>query len=190
GNEHAIQHQLFTVVVQFVPISFDPNGFFGRLSIAENNNFNPTDVLSARWIKPQEKRRDSQQVANLLLGFPTRELANRAQRHGLIIEGRTCPVRKDRFEVMRCMKCQQLPRTHDAKTCPRDDVCGRCAEPHPTRECTITDRALFRCANCNEDGHGAADRLCKTFHNANEAMIKRNLDMHYTYYPTRDPVTW
>ncbi|KAF8894883.1 hypothetical protein CPB85DRAFT_1230110 [Mucidula mucida] len=190
GNEYCIQHQLFTVVVQCVPISFDPNGFFGRLSIAEDNNFSSTDVLSAWWIKLQEKRRDSQQVANLLLGFPMRELANRAQHQGLIIEGRTCLVRKDRFKVTRYMKCQQLPRTHDAKTCPHDNVCGRCAKPHPTRECIIMDRALFRCANCNEDGHGAADRSCKVFHNANEAMIKQNPDMHYVYYPTLNPITW
>jgi hypothetical protein len=58
----------------------------------------------------------------------------------------------------RCHNCQQYG--HKAARCRNPNTCERCAGPHSAAQCNSEHR---RCAPCQKDGHGAADRHCDTW---------------------------
>ncbi|KAJ7501278.1 hypothetical protein B0H11DRAFT_1713661, partial [Mycena galericulata] len=64
GGTSVYKERLLNVVVEFVPVSFDPS-LDGALHIVEGDNNLPSGtLLKARWIKPVGQRRPDQKVAH------------------------------------------------------------------------------------------------------------------------------
>jgi hypothetical protein len=77
-----------------------------------------------------------------------------------------------------------------ARECKHEkEVCARCAGEHRTAECTKGPGELH-CANCKQDGHGAADKRCETYLEAVRMMMWRMPDLQFIYYPTGERWTW
>ena len=73
----------------------------------------------------------------------------------------------DHFHIRRCNKCQGYNHFHD--NCEKEPNCGKCAEPHETKDCPVTNEELIaKCANCvankyTDVNHKAWDPYCKSF---------------------------
>ncbi|KAJ7780706.1 hypothetical protein DFH07DRAFT_690986, partial [Mycena maculata] len=87
-------------------------------------------------------------------------------------------------------KCQRFDG-HLAHACKSAvDVCGRCAANHRTGDCPVTDSGIFKCSNCNVEGHGAVDRRCPVFLQEQQRRRARDPTADYRYFPTKEPWTW
>jgi len=125
------------------------------------------------------------------MGIVDPDQANLAIREGLTIEGKHVPVRQQKSDPKRCWKCQQIGAKHFSGNCKAEhDTCARCAGPHRTIVCTITDCAAYQCVNCKGMGHGAADRNCPVFTAKFNKLRVRPNDVQYRFFPTQDPSTW
>ncbi|XP_048513496.1 uncharacterized protein LOC125501477 [Athalia rosae] len=72
----------------------------------------------------------------------------------LYVDWVRCRV-EDHIRIMQCFKCQQFG--HMAKDCRQaDDVCGKCAGKHETRQCQMED-GTAKCANCCREKMNATD---------------------------------
>jgi hypothetical protein len=195
GGTSALKHRHTTLVVEYVPTSFDPS-VDGALRILEDdNNLGRGSITSARFIKAAERRRSGQRVAHIMLALSSEVSANRVIRHGIFIEGKKVWGRKLLPEPVRCLKCQSIGAGHLANTCPSiHDTCARCGEMHRTAACTVGDNERA-CSNCRRarmqyQGHGAADRSCPFFTDKLQFSLECNPDAPFKYFLTRDPETW
>lgn len=68
----------------------------------------------------------------------------------------------DHFHIKRCNRCQGY--NHYKEKCTDDPVCGKCAGPHQTDTCQVTDFKCFHCfANKFEHNHSTSDPKCKSY---------------------------
>jgi hypothetical protein len=65
---------------------------------------------------------------------------------------------KKKGRVIKCSKCQGWGHIH--RYCKKSSKCGKCAENHETRTCSIT--AGFKCAHCGK-GHMAGSFECPIY---------------------------
>ncbi|CAK5270118.1 unnamed protein product [Mycena citricolor] len=186
----------YTVIADFVPVTFDPESPTAISELEDNNGHENGQIASARYIKPMERRARGQRVAHVTIGFKTAEAANRAIKFGLFVECTKVNCRKMLQEPTRCVKCQFYNTGHVARTCNSiHDTCARCGEMHRTSTCAATDEQVA-CSNCRANnlpahGHGAADRTCPVFAKTLRESRQRNTDAQYRYYPTADdPDSW
>ncbi|CAK5279174.1 unnamed protein product [Mycena citricolor] len=192
--KHAKRYHM--VIIQFVPVTFDPESTDELRDIETNNGLPPNAIGHARYVKPRERHSPNQRFAHVIMGTDTKDQANRILKHGICIEGKKVYARKLLTEPTRCMKCQLYNTGHMARDCPLTrDICARCAGEHRTSDCTKGDDKR-ECANCKtkgrpHKGHGAADRSCPTFTDHLQASLQRNPDAKYRYYPVEDdPSSW
>ncbi|KAJ6569116.1 hypothetical protein B0H19DRAFT_938412, partial [Mycena capillaripes] len=76
GGTSVYKESLTNVVVQYVPVSFDP-ALDGALRVVEDDNgFRRGAVASAKWIKAPELHHAGQKVAHAILGFSDDPAAN------------------------------------------------------------------------------------------------------------------
>ncbi|KAJ7118526.1 hypothetical protein C8R43DRAFT_901320, partial [Mycena crocata] len=76
GGTSSYKQRLLNVVVEYVPVTFDPNRD-GALHVVEGDNgYRSGSILKARYIKPVERRRKGQTVAHLVVGFEDAPTAN------------------------------------------------------------------------------------------------------------------
>ncbi|KJA23254.1 hypothetical protein HYPSUDRAFT_137981, partial [Hypholoma sublateritium FD-334 SS-4] len=195
GASSAIS-SLLHCVVEYVPVSFNPNDLASVEEVETTNNLGGKTIQFAKWFKQPERRLPTQRTAFLLVGFLTREAANLAIANSLVFEGRVCLVRKLLTEPRRCLRCQKWDPGHLASACKAPtDVCARCAGPHRTSACTASDLET-RCSNCpaQDDNallcHGAGDCICPIFQEKVETMRRRAPGAHYRFFPTNDPASW
>ncbi|KAF8148144.1 hypothetical protein K438DRAFT_1625693 [Mycena galopus ATCC 62051] len=147
-------------------------------------------IVSARWVKAPGRRALGQRVAHAKVEFTDAEAANHAIDNGMYFQGKHIRVRKSEEEAKRCVKCQKFDG-HLASACTSAvDVCGRCAGNHRTGDCPVTESGAMKCANCKVDGHGAAERGCPYFQEAQQKRRERDPTAGYRYIPTSDPKTW
>ncbi len=164
GDGISVSLQLNSVIVPFAPTTIDIENTETWRSIEDSSGLTAGTIRNVRYLKPVEHHHEGQREAHLVVGFDSREQANKAIRAGVIIEGKELQARKELPDASRCVNCSVLPRGHDAKNCPNTTKCGRCAGGHATRECTVNDRKKFHCVNCKVTGHGAVDRTsCPSF---------------------------
>ena len=103
----------------------------------------------------------------------------------VMVEGKHCWTRKLLPEPKWCVKCQGYG--HFAKECKATkDVCARCAGEHRTTDpdCGVAHGRTTRCANCNKDGHGAADRNCEVYKSKLAQLRARDPDSFVSSPPT------
>ncbi|KAJ7217550.1 hypothetical protein C8J57DRAFT_1537679 [Mycena rebaudengoi] len=195
GGTSALKHRRTSLVVEYVPTSFDPN-LDGALRILEDdNNLGRGAIASARFIKAVEWRHSGQCVAHIILALNNDVSANRIIRYGIFIEGKKVWGRKLLPEPVRCLKCQMIGTGHLADTCLSiHDTCAQCGGMHRTAVCEVSDAAQA-CSNCrgakmSYQGHGAADRGCPFFATKLQFSLERNPDAPFKYFLTNDPETW
>jgi hypothetical protein len=196
GGTSSFKDRLLNVLVQFVPVSFDPTQA-GNLRVVESDNSLARGVLTkVQWLKPMQRRHEGQRVAHAVFGFNDAKAANTFIRDGAWVEGSRVYGRKLLTEPIRCLKCQGVGEGHVAATCRSiHDVCARCGAMHRTDTCTVTNERRA-CANCRNaklrhEGHGAADRSCPVFQNKLQYSLERNQEAKYPYFLIEDDSnTW
>lgn len=180
------------IIIHFVPTSFNPSSDYDLRKLEDDNELQTCSITKARWAKAIENRRENQKVASLLLYLSEPNAANKLISSGAVIANKRVRATKTVREELRCYHCQLYG--HIALRCPRlmanpDDppTCGKCAENHPTKECSSD---YVRCANCNSDGHASNDRSCPEFAKKCDALNKRSLTNLLPFFPTDDDWTW
>lgn len=148
-------------------------------------------MVEVSWIKPIARRAEGQGSAHLIVKLRTAKTANAALRHGLVIAGKKVFARKLLREPRRCLRCQGIGVGHLAADCKQaQEVCGSCAQNHPTATCTVNE-SEYRCANCKVTGHAAWDRMCPAFIEATKRRQRANDSNSYRFYPiVDDPASW
>ncbi|KAJ6619246.1 hypothetical protein B0H10DRAFT_1793767, partial [Mycena sp. CBHHK59/15] len=66
-----------SLVMEFVPVSFDPSRDGALKVLEEDNNLGKGEIANARFIKKVENRRSRQHSAHTIFGFVSRKAANR-----------------------------------------------------------------------------------------------------------------
>ena len=72
----------YSVIANFVPITFNSDSETQRAKFFETNNINPSKVSDMRWIKPVECRHTCQTSAHLMLTLVDTNTANHLILHG------------------------------------------------------------------------------------------------------------
>ncbi|OJT13952.1 hypothetical protein TRAPUB_9491 [Trametes pubescens] len=191
GGQSALKVTTYYVIAEFVPVSFGPGDPVALRKAEHNSGLSDFDILSGRWIKPENRRSSTQRVAHAILHMRSPESANHAIRSGLNIEGKTVSVRKLLQEPRRCLRCQKFDPAHLAADCTaKDEICGTCAGVHRTADCTVVEHMRRQCVNCGTTGHASWDRDCPVFADKFEKLSARQPGNWYRFFPTADPRTW
>ncbi|KIJ48582.1 hypothetical protein M422DRAFT_82327, partial [Sphaerobolus stellatus SS14] len=77
GERAVIKDRNITLLVEFVPITFDTEKT-ESIAVVENDSRLPVGAIaSARWIRPENRRKEGQRVAHLLVKASGAEVANK-----------------------------------------------------------------------------------------------------------------
>jgi hypothetical protein len=181
---------MFPVVIEYVPLGADVTDSDVRREIEVMNGLPENSIQDAKWFKKVDRRRPEQMYGVAELKCTTAVVANKLIHDGASVRSRILNARKPQPEPTRCLKCQSFRGGHLARECKHEkDVCARCAGEHRTADCTKGPGELH-CANCKQDGHGAADKRCRTYLDAVRMMMGRMPDLQFVYYPTGEMWTW
>ncbi|KIJ34341.1 hypothetical protein M422DRAFT_80697, partial [Sphaerobolus stellatus SS14] len=191
GERAVIKDRTVSILVEFVPLTFDAGGV-EDIAIAENDSRLPVgSIISARWIKPENRRREGQKVAHLVIKVARAEVANKILRDGMVIRSKRVRARKMVREPLRCLKCQRVDANHIAANCPSvEGTCGTCGKGHRTSDCEEKDPNNFKCVNCNTHSHASWGRECPAYQRAAQRLRRRDTEATYRYIPTDEPWTW
>jgi hypothetical protein len=192
GEDVRIKPRSHPVLVEHVPISFQPDTTTELRKAEDLNSLPDYAFLSARWIKPPHRRSPGQKVAHLIVNAMSPESANHIIRTGIILAGKRVYGRKLLQESQRCFKCQHIGVTHMAADClQKTDICATCTGPHRAADCTVVDPREFQCPNCDGGGHTSGDRECPSFIAACKRFAAHNEVNKYRFYPVGDDAsTW
>jgi hypothetical protein len=161
GRAAVLKSKPFIIIVEFVPVGFDPTNMGDLLMIEEANELSMGAVKSAKWIKPIQRREAKQRTAHLIVNFTSVQDANRILQRGMLIAGTRVRTRKLLQDPRRCFKCHKHGVDHLATNCPQvHDMCRTCTGRHRTSECLETNPKFYKCVNCRADGHAAWSRDC------------------------------
>lgn len=175
----------YPIVMQFVPISFNPSKRENLANLERENGWKEGSVLTARWIKPPERRTNDQQVAHILATLGDPQTANAILRDGFTIDQLKLQARKNKREPLRCAKCQHYG--HFARECiSNKDTCAKCAGEHRTSECD--DKRLLHCTPCGGE-HASWDRVCPSYGEEIAKFNNRYLENTMPYFPTDEAWT-
>ncbi|KIJ39186.1 hypothetical protein M422DRAFT_175624 [Sphaerobolus stellatus SS14] len=184
GERAVVKDRSITILVEFVPLTFDTEKT-EDIVIAENDSKLPVgSIISARWIKPENRRKEGQKVAHLIIKVSGAEAANQILRDGMVIRSKRVRGRKIAREPRIDTTCIS------AKCTSAQEVCGTCSENHRTKECKEMNPAKFKCANCNIHGHASWGRECLTYQRSALKLRQRDTEATYRYIPTDEPWTW
>ncbi|OSD01077.1 hypothetical protein PYCCODRAFT_1445985 [Trametes coccinea BRFM310] len=191
GTGSEVKPRLFKVVVEFVPVRFEPESSHDVSKMERDNELEAGSIEQARWLKPVHRRHKTQQVAHLMLAFTEPEQANKAIRDGLTVLGKRVPARKCLAEPLRCAKCHRFEPAHMARDCKQEgERCATCGlGTHLTKECD-GDGGRVWCINCNSDSHATWDRDCPVYRAQLRKVQARQLDSGMRFFPTEEPATW
>ncbi|PIL37605.1 transcription factor [Ganoderma sinense ZZ0214-1] len=191
GGKAILRLRPYRVVVEFVPISFDPHEASAWREVEEVSGMAPNSITEARWIKPTIRRRREQRVAHLLLTINSPTAANALISRGLTLAGKRVSARKNISEPLRCAKCHRYDAGHLARDCPQQqDACGTCGRAHRTSECTRQEPRDFKCSACNKHGHATWSRDCPAFIDRMRRADARHPENRLRFFPTADPDSW
>ncbi|KAJ6470039.1 hypothetical protein C8R47DRAFT_918274, partial [Mycena vitilis] len=76
GGTSIFKERLTNVVVEFVPVTFDPTMESALRAVEADASYPRGALKKARWIKPIQRRREGQQVAHAVFGFCNDDAAN------------------------------------------------------------------------------------------------------------------
>ncbi|KAJ3521142.1 hypothetical protein NM688_g9058 [Phlebia brevispora] len=174
----------FNTVIDFVPVSFEPEEQTHLRQLEEENHIPTGSIKEAKWMRPPALQRPDQAVATLQVNFNTDSSANIIIGQGALIAGRRLQVRRLIPAPKRCLKCHSFEGHFAADCKATHDTCGTCASTeHQTKDCTENDRKCFRCINCNTTGHAAWDRLCPAYMKAHDRILTWQPEYQFQFFP-------
>ena len=97
--------RLYQVMVQFVPLTFQPDREADLREVEEVNSINVGGIVRARWIKPVARCKPSQTCGHLILSFQFPQPANDTLAYGLYIGQKKVFAEKCKWELLWCLKC-------------------------------------------------------------------------------------
>ncbi|SJL15510.1 uncharacterized protein ARMOST_19010 [Armillaria ostoyae] len=95
GEETSVSLQLNNVIVPFAPTTIDIENEDTWRNIETSSELTTGTIRSVRFLKPVEHHQQGQREAHLVVGFDSREQANKAIRGGIIIEGKELQAKKE-----------------------------------------------------------------------------------------------
>ena len=191
GGGAKLRLRPFKVVVEFVPIIFNPHNEAIWREVETDIDLPVNSIMEARWIKPVARRYREQRFAHLLLTLNNPVAANTIIRSGLTLASKRVTVHKNLAEPMRCAKCHQYDAGHLARDCPlQRDICGTCGSSHRTSECKVQDPEDHRCTVCDKRGHATWSRDCPAFLDRLRRSDARHPENRLRFFPTSDPDSW
>jgi len=171
--------------MQFVPISFNPSQRENLTNLERENGWKEGSVLTARWIKPLERRTKDQHVAHILATIGDPQTANAILRDGFVMDQMKLQAKKNKREPLRCAKCQHYG--HFARDCiANKDTCAKCAGEHRTTDCD--GRGGLHCVPCGGN-HASWDRDCPSYESKVAKFNNRYLENNMPYFPTDEAWT-
>ena len=139
GGHTQVKDREYSVLMEFVPTKHQVDSEIERQQIEHRANIEKGEILTTRWVKPEERRSEHQRVAHLIVKVKSVRAANQLLREGAIIAGARVFARKMKREPRRCLKCQRLS-SHLAATCTSvDNTCATCGAAHRTHTCKVDD---------------------------------------------------
>lgn len=181
GSGARIKNRSYQVIVQFVPVTFDPVDDTQLRAVETANGLDPKTILKAEWIKKPEDRKLGQKVATLRLYLKDAKSANEILLHGAHIHGKKISPKKPKKEPIRCLRCQRFG--HERRDCKSETPkCALCSNHHETNDCQAP-KELKRCANCLGP-HPAYDRECPRFWEKCRQTDARCPENNLAFYPT------
>ena len=156
GSYSVVKGTTCPLVAEFMPVSFMLQAGHALQQVEDELSLMCGSICITQWIKLVACHPVTQKVAHLVVTMGSPEVANKAIKCSLIMEGKRVSVRKLPLEPQQCLKYQAIGVGHLAVDCPAaHDTCGMCRGMHCTLDCTTTDPELIQCINCNEFGHAA-----------------------------------
>jgi len=187
GSGASIKNRTYQVIVQFVPISFDPADSEQVRLFEEHNNIACGSIAKVEWIKPAKDRKLGQKVATLRVYHRDAGSANAILKQGAYVFNKRVVPKRPHKEPIRCLRCHKFG--HERRDCKHNNVyCGKCSKPHETDECNAP-KAEYRCINCL-GAHPSYDRECPKFWEKCQQMDTCCPENSLAFYPTDEPWTW
>jgi hypothetical protein len=187
GSGANIKDRTYQVIVQFVPIQFDPEDQEHLRQYELYNGIEANSVLKAEWIKPIKARTSIQRVATMRVYHRDAESANKILSEGASVFNKSTVPRKPKKEPIRCLFCSRFG--HERRDCAFESPrCGRCTDTHETNTCTASP-AQFKCVNCSGN-HPSYSRDCPAFIDRCRQTDSRRPENSLVFYPTDEPWTW
>ena len=181
-----LKDQAFTVILQFIPLSFNINQH-NLSELEKENGWKEGTILTARWVKAPEKRTKDQQFAHIMASIADAQTANLILRDGFTLHYRKLQAKKNKREPIRCAKCQRYAN-HIASECQSQrDVCANCAGEHRTSSCT--EKHKKHCVSCDTNDHASWDRQCPEFRRKCESLDDHYPENTMPYFQTDEPWT-
>ncbi|KAF9035869.1 hypothetical protein BJ165DRAFT_1324271, partial [Panaeolus papilionaceus] len=160
GGTAVMKEKTVKVIVDFVPIEFNPEDEGAIRGLEEMNKLGKDSIASATYFKKSANRTNWQKTATLLVAMRSAEEANKLLEEGIWVDEEGLAVRKKVVEPEVCNNCQSPG--HYAGKCPNPMCCSKCGgEGHNFRNCRNTAEFTYQCKNCGGKGHGPRDdRKC------------------------------
>ncbi|KAG2343433.1 hypothetical protein BDR05DRAFT_841070, partial [Suillus weaverae] len=191
GTDIIIKDHTFHLLLENVPISFDPNSQIALAEMEHKGGLRRDDVAKAHYIKPIARCNPNQRTAHVALTLKSKNATNQIIKFRTSVEGKKVYSRKLLPEPTRCLKCQVFNSGHIAADRPQEhDTCGMCGANHQTASCALDTLELYHCTNCDVEGHASWSPECPTFTAKWKTHRARNEEAKYKYFPTDDPLTW
>ena len=187
GSGASIKNRTYQVIVQFVPVTFDPEDNEQVRGFEENNGIAAGSIAKMDWIKPKKDRKANQKVATLRVYHRDAGSANTILKQGAYVFNKRVVPRRPHKEPIRCLRCHKFG--HEHRNCNYENpYCGKCSKLHETDDCNapLTE---YRCINCLGP-HPSYSRECPKFSEKCQQMDQRCPENGLAYYPTDEPWTW
>jgi hypothetical protein len=186
GPTVSFRSSAFPIVIEYLPIHTQITEDKFLRKTEEENNLPENSLISAKWIKPIDRRSQTQRKAFMLLQVIDAPTANLIIKNGVCISNERFTTRKDKKEPFRCAKCQKFG--HIARNCTAPtDTCGTCGNQHRTSDCNAYKSE--HCTNCKTNDHTSWNRRCPEFKRRLETLNDNFPENRMPYYPTETPWT-
>ncbi|KAI0054301.1 hypothetical protein BV25DRAFT_1767095, partial [Artomyces pyxidatus] len=184
--EGILKDRGYSVLVPFVPLTFQPDNMAALREIEERNRLPTGSVTRARWVKPLERRDPGQICGHAIMTTGSAEAANQIIRDGITVREKKVYPEKVKREPLRCLKCHRWG--HRAADCHAiTDTCGTCGQPHRTSHCS--SYRTHYCVSCNSSDHSSWDRACPEFQKRCDQFNDRYPENNMRYFPTEEAWT-
>ncbi|KAF9042991.1 hypothetical protein BJ165DRAFT_1482125 [Panaeolus papilionaceus] len=174
GGSTSVVKKGYNLAMDYVPVSLNPSSEATCREIERENNLKEGAIINARWFKNPDNRRQGQKAAGMLLTVKRARQANMIIRKGIMIDFNMIFGRRMEINPRTCYKCQEVGAEHTAAECPGEQICGTCGGEHHYAECVNGDKEYWYCRNCDQEGHGPADKACPAYTAAKAKLDARH----------------
>jgi hypothetical protein len=133
----------FPVIVHSMPISFTPKNQSSISELCKENNINPKDILSIRWLGDPHSKKQSH--GSLIINLYDKNLAQKVEKGGLFYKFLFLRGAHYKKSPLQCFQCLDIG--HTAQLCKNSPVCKFCGDSHNSRDCN-SDEGKDSCVKC------------------------------------------